>query len=153
MPLAQVVKYRTHGKEYYGFHYGGRFNFTNETELHGLLRELRLAGIGYTSYVLEIDLKNVREEYTHSIGYSKYKDELITKYQIFNNLINGADKTSSLLNALFLSTSELEVEVSLLRNEYEQLINEIAVEEKCFYDYYCRCAEVVCPSCNECDYR
>lgn len=27
MPLAQVVKYYAHGKEYYGYHYGDRFNF------------------------------------------------------------------------------------------------------------------------------
>lgn len=153
MPLAQVVKYHDHGKEYYGYHYGDRFNFTDETILKYLLRELRLDGISYMSNVVEIDLKNAREEYRQSIGYSKYKDELITKYQIFNNLINRADKTCSLLNALFLNTSDLEVEVSLLRIEYEQLIDEIPDEEKCFYDYYYRCSEDICPSYNDCDYR
>lgn len=153
MPLAQVVKYYAHGKEYYGYHYGDRFNFTNEIELYDLLRELRLDGIGYKVDVLEIDLKTVREDYRQSPLYCKYKDELITKYQIFNNLINRADKTCSLLNALFLNTSDLEVEVSLLRIEYEQLIDEITNEEKCFYDYYYRCSEDICPSYNDCDYR
>lgn len=132
MPLAQVVKYYAHGKEYYGYHYGDRFNFTNEIELYDLLRELRLDGIVYKSDVLEINLKTVREDYRRSLSYCKYKDQLITKYQIFNYLINRCSKTQSLLNALFLSTTELEVEVTLLRYEYEQLTNEIPEEEQCF---------------------
>lgn len=49
MPLAQVVKYYAHGKEYYG----DRFNFTNEIELYDLLRELRLDGIVYKSDVVK----------------------------------------------------------------------------------------------------
>lgn len=152
MPLAQVVKYYAHGKEYYGYHYGDRFNFTNEIELYDLLRELRLDGIVYKSDVLEINLKTVREDYRRSLSYCKYKDQLITKYQIFNYLINRCSKTQSLLNALFLSTTELEVEVTLLRYEYEQLTNEIPEEEQCFYDYYCRCDKNICPHYRECDY-
>lgn len=152
MPLAQVVKYYAHGKEYYGYHYGDRFNFTNEIELYDLLRELRIDGIVYKSDVLEINLKTVREDYRRSLSYCKYKDQLITKYQIFNYLINRCSKTQSLLNALFLSTTELEVEVTLLRYEYEQLTNEIPEEEQCFYDYYCRCDKNICPHYRECDY-
>lgn len=152
MPLAQVVKYHNHGKVYYGYHYGDTFNFTNETNIQNLLKELTLDGIGYIDYVSEIDLKNARQEYRQSIGYSQYKDQLITKYQIFNYLINRCSKTQSLLNALFLSTTELEVEVTLLRYEYEQLTNEIPEEEQCFYDYYCRCDKNICPHYRECDY-
>lgn len=123
MPLAQVVKYYAHGKEYYGYHYGDRFNFTNEIELYDLLRELRLDGIGYKVDVVEIDLKTIREDYRRSPSYCKYKDQLITKYQIYNYLINRCNKTKSLLDALFLDVKELEVEVTLLRCEYEQLID------------------------------
>ena len=152
MPLAQVVKYYAHGKEYYGYHYGDRFNFTNEIELYDLLRELRLDGIGYKVDVLEIELKTVREDYRQSPLYCKYKDELITKYQIYNYLINRWNKTISLLDALFLDETQLEVEVTLLRCEYEQLTNEIPEEEQCFYDYYCRCDKNICPHYLECDY-
>lgn len=57
------------------------------------------------------------------------------------------------IKCFILNTSDLEVEVSLLRIEYEQLIDEIPDEEKCFYDYYYRCSEDICPSYNDCDYR
>lgn len=63
MPLAQVVKYHNNGKVYYGYHYGDTFNFTNETNIQNLLKELTLDGIGYIDYVSEIDLKNARQEY------------------------------------------------------------------------------------------
>lgn len=147
MPLAQVVKYYAHGKEYYGYHYGDRFNFTNEIELYDLLRELRLDGIGYKVDVVEIDLKTVREDYRRSPPYCKYKDQLITKYQIYNYLINRCNKTKSLLNALFLDVTELEVEVTLLRCEYEQLIDEL----KCFYYDHVLCTKT-CPDFRYCEY-
>ena len=141
MPLAQVVKYYAHGKEYYGYHYGDRFNFTNEIELYDLLRELRLDGIVYKSDVLEINLKTVREDYRRSLSYCKYKDQLITKYQIYNYLINRCNKIKSLLDALFLNVTQLEVEVTLLRYEYEQLINEISDELQCFYYSHVLCTK------------
>ncbi len=147
MPLAQVVKYYDHGKEYYGYHYGDRFNFTNEIELYDLLRELRLDGIGYKVDVVEIDLKSVREDYRRSPSYCKYKDQLITKYQIYNYLINRCNKTKSLLDALFLDVTELEVEVTLLRCEYEQLIDEL----KCFYYDHVLCTKT-CPDFRYCEY-
>lgn len=147
MPLAQVVKYYAHGKEYYGYHYGDRFNFTNEIELYDLLRELRLDGIVYKSDVLEINLKTVREDYRRSPSYCKYKDQLITKYQIYNYLINRCNKTKSLLDALFLDVTELEVEVTLLRCEYEQLIDEL----KCFY-YDDVLYTKKCPDFRYCEY-
>lgn len=152
MPLAQVVKYHDHGKVYYGYHYGDRFNFTNETILQDLLRELTLYGIGYLDYVIEIDIKNARQEFRESVGYSKYKDELITKYQIYNWLIDRCNKTQSLLDSLFLSITELEVEVTLLRLDYEQLTNIIPEEEQCFYNYYNRCDKDMCSYYKECDY-
>lgn len=147
MPLAQVVKYYAHGKEYYGYHYGDIFNFTNEIELYDLLRELRLDGIVYKSDVLEINLKTVREDYRRSPSYCKYKDQLITKYQIYNYLINRCNKTKSLLDALFLDVTELEVEVTLLRCEYEQLIDEL----KCFYYDDVLCTKK-CPDFRYCEY-
>jgi hypothetical protein len=151
MPLAQVVKYYAHGKEYYGYHYGDRFNFTNEIELYDLLRELRLDGIVYKSDVLEINLKTVREDYRRSLSYCKYKDQLITKYQIYNYLINRCNKTKSLLDALFLNVTQLEVEVTLLRYEYEQLINEISDELQCFYYSHVLCTKK-CPDFRYCEY-
>lgn len=147
MPLAQVVKYYDQGKEYYGYHYGDRFNFTNEIELYDLLRELRLDGIGYKVDVVEIDLKTIREDYRRSPSYCKYKDQLITKYQIYNYLINRCNKTKSLLDALFLDVKELEVEVTLLRCEYEQLIDEL----KCFYYDHVLCTKT-CPDFRYCEY-
>lgn len=67
-------------------------------------------------------------------------------------MIYGTDKTKSLLDTLFLSVPELEVEVTLIRCEYEQIINAIPEEEQCVFDYYDRCLEIICPHYETCDY-
>lgn len=49
----------------------------------------------------------------------------------------------------FLNVTQLEVEVTLLRYEYEQLINEISDELQCFYYDHVLCTKE-CPDFGYC---